>query len=216
MESEQGSDWRPASQDIEQPDEHGLCWRETEIGLLAFKTNEDGTRIWIQFDSNGNGTQVIFDEAGQAFYVDGEMTTPVPLPKSQQLPQEYQPREYHKSDIESQETFGKATTASQLELIADTCTADEVRTNPQLKLSGREPASFAGNVSKANSEKGKTELQFRPNQEPETGAVMHTQLTSSSAESEFLDPSSSVEAGDREATKKGALHLLKSRALVSI
>lgn len=134
MEFEQPSEWKPASQDAEQPDEHGLCWRETNIGLLAFKTNEDNTKMWIQFDSNGNGTEVVFDEEGQAFYVHGDMMIPVPLDEPEQQQQQVQEGS-QKPELQSQMTFGMGTAASQTELMAENSTGSEMRMGSEPKPS---------------------------------------------------------------------------------
>ncbi|KAL8447897.1 hypothetical protein Emed_004192 [Eimeria media] len=119
--------------DAEQPDEHGLCWRETAIGLLAFKTAEDGATIWFQFDSNGNGTRVVFDESGQAFYLEEDKLIPV-LPLESDQPTEKEEYEQpappvHSLDQASQLTFGRGTTASQKELMTEPLTPNEPQTN---------------------------------------------------------------------------------------
>lgn len=130
MESERQPEWKAVSQEAgrtedanEQPGEHGLCWRQTEFGILAFKINEDGSKTWIQFDNNGNGTEVVFDEAGQAYYADGETTIPVPpLDPSLHGPEhdslERSTAEAAEASVTvSQETFSRGAAASQVEML---------------------------------------------------------------------------------------------------
>ncbi|CDJ63058.1 hypothetical protein, conserved [Eimeria necatrix] len=130
MESGQQPEWKAVSQEAgrtedadEQPGEHGLCWRQTEFGILAFKINEDGSKTWIRFDNDGNGTEVVFDEAGQAYYVDGETTIPVaPLDPSLHGPEhdslERSTAEAAEAPVTvSQETFGRGAAASQVEML---------------------------------------------------------------------------------------------------
>lgn len=209
MEPDQRSEWKTPSQDAEQPDEHGLCWRETHIGLLAFKTNEDGTLTWIQFDSNGNGTQIIFDETGHAFYLDGEKTIPVPLPETkEQSHEQFEPEQhhdlFHKPALGSQETFGRGTTASQIELLADVGT-DAVPLGSELKMPGGEHGLSSGGCSRENqAEEKRVPKQMT---ETETEAMTCTQFPL-----DFCEPCSPVassftdsEAADTDRTKKGGL-----------
>ncbi|CDI81657.1 hypothetical protein, conserved [Eimeria acervulina] len=171
-------------EEVEQPDEHGLCWRETEIGVLAFKTNEDGSKMWIQFDSEGNGTEVVFDPEGNAYYVHGNATIPVKMqsphtPNDSQHTQGEQQNQHCEATAAqqtattplseavaaettgaaadadpnataavaaaaaaaaSQETFGRGTTTSQIELLTE---KEERLWSPQQEEAATEAATAA-------------------------------------------------------------------------
>ena len=229
MESEHSSHWKGASQgpgrpdepgqseELERPDERGLCWRQTEIGLLAFKTNEDGSKIGLHFDSDGNGTQVIFDEAGQAFYVDGDITLPVPPPKPHQLPEEHEPPQIHKPAFASQETFGRGTAVSQMELLLESCTGNEVHTSSDFKQPDRQHASLGGSKGATIQRKNTPETETRRKNTTELEGFAHPQTSRNYAELEFLGSPTfpSIERGDSELSGKGACFQLK-RALSAL
>ncbi|OEH79963.1 hypothetical protein cyc_01612 [Cyclospora cayetanensis] len=127
----------------EKPDAHGLCWRKTQIGLVAFKTLEDGSKTWMHFDSREKGTEVFFSETTRAFYADGDMTVPVPLVKPLQTLEHgiEEHREPNKTALTSQNICITSTATSRLESMPKNFSQYASHTGPEFNLSKRSNAS---------------------------------------------------------------------------